>query len=83
MREKLYRYCVFCNIKLRKFHFTFAPKIAIIKQNDKREVIIMFEYEKSFTRLALVLTFGLAWLTVKTLFYTLPKALARLIAKHN
>ena len=43
----------------------------------------MFEYEKTFSRLALALTFGLAWLTLKTLFYTLPKALARLIAKHN
>lgn len=43
----------------------------------------MLEYEKTFTRLALMLTFGLVWLALKTLFYTLPKALARLIAKHN
>jgi len=68
---------------LQNFHFTFAAGLAIIKQNDKREVATMFEYEKTFSRLALALTFGLAWLTLKTLFYTLPKALARLIAKHN
>lgn len=43
----------------------------------------MFEYEKTFARLALMLTFGLAWLALKTLFYALPKALARLVTNHN
>jgi hypothetical protein len=43
----------------------------------------MFEYEKFFSRLALALTFGLAWFLIKTLLYTLPKILVRAVTKNH
>lgn len=42
----------------------------------------MFEFERFFGRVAFALTFGLAWLVLKTLFYTLPKTLWR-VATHR
>lgn len=43
----------------------------------------MFEYEKFFCRVAFALTFGLAWLLIKTMLYTLPKKLVRAVTKNH
>lgn len=43
----------------------------------------MYQYEKGFVTTVFILTAFLAWQLLKTLFYRLPKVLARLGTRHN
>ena len=43
----------------------------------------MFALEKFVCRVAFALTFGLAWLLLKTLFYTLPKKMVQAVTKNH
>lgn len=43
----------------------------------------MYSYEKGFVATLAGLAVLLAWQLLKTVFYHLPKAIARLSAKHN
>jgi len=43
----------------------------------------MYEYEKGFLATVFTLAIFLSWQLLKTVFYRLPKAIARLLARHN